>query len=62
MRLLCWLRFHSWRNLKWGNARIGFHADCRECSRCGRFEIWVIYGWERRSRVDFDWKIRPAER
>lgn len=40
MRLLCLFRLHSWRPLKWG---VDFISDCRDCRRCGRFEI-VAYG------------------
>ena len=33
------LGFHKWQAMKWGAASL----DCRECLRCGRFEIYA-YG------------------
>lgn len=52
MRCL-WL-FHRWVRLKWGSS-----LDCRECPRCGRFEVYAFGAWRKAPREPYE-PTRPA--
>ena len=54
-RLLCFVGIHDWHRMKHGPDLSPYPGwDCRECRRCGRFEI-VAYGrWTRSYRENWD--------
>lgn len=36
---------HSWQRFKWGSPY--YDLDCRECRRCGRFEVYAFGAYRR---------------
>jgi hypothetical protein len=51
-RLLCLVRLHDWRRGVWGHSE-PLVLSCRECRRCGRFQIYA-FGEYHNSKREFE--------